>query len=81
MLINETVDESYEYKNLGVVKNYVGSFSSNVENNIDKTRRKAGMIFTSGFHYRKVNPFVYIKFWRQAYLPSLPYGNELLLPL
>ena len=44
LLGNETVDERYEYKNLGVVKNYVGSFSSNVEDNIDKTRKKAGMI-------------------------------------
>ena len=31
VLGNETVDERYEYKNLGVVKSYVGSFSSNVE--------------------------------------------------
>ena len=77
MLRNETVDERYEYKNLGVVKNYVGSFSSNVEDNIDKTRKKAGMIFASGFDRRKVNPFVYIKFWRQACLPSLLYGVEL----
>ena len=77
VLGNETVDERYEYKNLGVVKNYVGSFSSNVEDNIDKTRKKAGMIFASGFDRRKVNPFVYIKFWRQACLPSLLYGVEL----
>ena len=27
-------------KNLGVVKNYVGSFSSNVEDNTDKTRKR-----------------------------------------
>ena len=74
---NEAVDERYEYKNLGVVKNYVGSFSSNVEDNIDKTRKKAGMIFASGFDRRKVNPFVYIKFWRQACLPSLLNGVEL----
>ena len=55
---NEIVDERYEYKKLGVVKNYAGSFSSNVEDNIDKTRKKAGMIFASGFDRRKVNPFV-----------------------
>ena len=63
MLGNETVDERYEYKNHGVVKNYVGSFSSYVEDNIDKTRKKAGMIFASGFDRRKVNLFVYTKFW------------------
>ena len=56
VLGNETVDERYEYKNLAVVKNYIGSFSSN----IDKTRKYAGMIFASGFDRRKVNPFVYI---------------------
>ena len=77
MLGNETVDERYEYKNLGVVKNYVGSFSSNVEDNIDKTRRKAGMMFASGFDRRKVNPSVYTKFWRQARLPSLLYGVKI----
>ena len=45
ILGEETVDELYEYKNLGVLKNYIGSFSSNVEDNIEKTRSKAGMIF------------------------------------
>ena len=40
VLGNEIVHERYEYKNLGVVKNYAGSFSSNVEDNIDKTRKK-----------------------------------------
>ena len=39
------VDELYEYKNLGVLKNYVGSFSSNVEDNIDKTRKKSWLDF------------------------------------
>ena len=42
---NDIVDEVYEYKNLGVLKNYVGSFSSNVTENIEKTRKKAGMVF------------------------------------
>ena len=72
-----TVDELYEYKNLGVLKNYIGSFSSNANDNIDKTRKKAGMIFSSNFDCRKVNPFIYIKFWSQACLPSLLYGSEL----
>ena len=72
-----TVDELYEYKNLGVLKNYIGSFSSNVEDNIDKTQKKAGMIFSSNFDCRKVNPFIYIKCWSQACLPSLLYGSEL----
>ena len=68
-----TVDELYEYKNLGVLKNYIGSFSSNVEDNMDKTWK---MIFSSNFDRRRVNPFIY-KFWSQACLPSLLHGSEL----
>ena len=39
------VDELFEYKNLGVVKNYVSSFGLNVDDNIEKVREKAGMLF------------------------------------
>ena len=77
LLGDESVDELYEYKNLGVVKNYTGSFSSNVQDNIDKTRKKAGMIFSANFDRRKVNPLIYVKFWWQACLPILLYGSEL----
>ena len=72
-----TVDELYEHKNLCVLKNYIGIFSFNVEDNIDKARKKAGMIFSSNFDLRKVNTFIYIKFWSQACLPSLLYSSEL----
>ena len=75
---NDIVDEVCEYKNLGVLKNYVGSFCSNVTGNIEKTRKKAGMIFSSKFDRRKTNPLAYIKFWKQACLPSLLFGSELL---
>ena len=77
ILGNDNVNELYEYKNLGVVENYIGSFSSNFEENIDKTRKKAGMLFSASFDRRKVNLLVYIKLWRQACLPSLLYGTEL----
>ena len=77
ILGNDDVNELYEYKNLGVVKNYIGSFSSNVEVNIDKTRKKAGMLFSATFDRCKVNPLVYVKLWRQACLPSLLHGTEL----
>ena len=69
VLVGESVAELYEYKNLGVAKNYIGSFSANADDNIDKTRKKAGMLFSSNFDRRKVNPLTYIKFWRQACLP------------
>ena len=69
--------ELYEYKNLGVVKNYVGSFSSAVDDDIDKTRKNVGMIFSSYFDHQKVNPLIYIKFWKQSCLPSLLCDGEL----
>ena len=79
-LLGDTeVEELYEYKNLGVLKNYVGSFSSNIDDNIDKTRRKVGMLFSSSFDRRKVNPLICVKFWRQACLPTLLYGAELFM--
>ena len=77
-LDDDTVEELYEYKNLGVLKNYCGSFTSNISDNIDKTLKKAGMIFSSNVDRRKTNPLIYVKFWRQACLPSLLFGAELL---
>ena len=71
------VDELYEYKNLGVLKNYAGSFTSNILDNIEKTRKKAGMIFSSDFDGRKTKPLIYIKFWKQVRLPCLLFGAEL----
>ena len=79
ILEREIVDELYELKSLGVLKNYIGSFSSNVDDNIEKTRSKAGMILSSNLDRRKVNPLIFVKFWRQVCLPSLLFGAELLL--
>ena len=59
------------------IKNYVNSFASNVEDNIEKAHKKAGMIFSSDFNRRKTKPLICIKCWRQAYLPSLLFGTEL----
>ena len=70
--------EIVEYKNLGVLKNYIGSFSSNVDDNIEKTCSKAGMIFSSNLGRRKVNLLIFVNFWRQACLPSLLFGAELI---
>ena len=77
MLGDAIVNELYEYKNLGVLKNYVNSFASNVEDNIEKARKKVGMIFSSDFNRRKTDTLIYITFWRQACLPSLLLGTEL----
>ena len=76
---DDTVEELYKYKNLGlgVLQNYCGSFASNVSDNIDKTRKKAGMIFSSNVDRRKTNPPIYIKFCRQACLHSVLFGAEL----
>ena len=77
MLGEFVVDELFEYKNLGVLKNYVSFFASNVHDNIEKARKKAGMNFSSDFGRSKTNPLIYVKFWRQACLPSLLFGIEL----
>ena len=81
VLGSETVEELYEYQDLGVLKNFAGSFSSSLIDNIEKTQRKVRMLFSANFDRRKVNPFVYIhiyiKFWSQACLPSLLFGSEL----
>ena len=46
---DDIVEELYEYKNLGVLKNYTGSFSSNVTDNIEKTSKNDGIVFSSSF--------------------------------
>ena len=40
MLGDYVVDELFEYKNLGVLKNYVSSFASNVDEDIEKARKR-----------------------------------------
>ena len=37
------------------------------------------MIFSSNFDCRKVNPLIYVKFWRQACLPTLLNVAELFM--
>ena len=76
VLGDDNVDELYEYKNLGVLKYYVGSISSNIDDNIEKTEKKAGMIFLYNLDHCKINSLVYVTFWRQACLLSLLYGAE-----
>ena len=72
LLGHTAVFELCEYKNLGVLKNYANSFSTNVEDKIEK----AGMIFAYNFDHRKTKHLIYIKFWREACLPSLLFGVE-----
>ena len=45
MLGDSVVDQLLEYNNFGVLNNYVNSFPSNVDDNIEKARKKAGMYF------------------------------------
>ena len=71
------MEELYEYKNLGVLKNYVGSFSSNIDDNIDKTRKKCWYVIFVQFWSPESHPLIYVKFWRQACLPTLLYDAEL----
>ena len=37
---DDIVEELYEYNNLGVLKNYIRSFFSNVTDNIEKRQEK-----------------------------------------
>ena len=67
------IDEKDEYVNLGVYKNYCGSF---VDENIAKTKR-AGMLFSANFVRKYVNPMIYLKFWKQACIPALLFGAEI----
>ena len=56
ILGNDDVNELYEYKNLGVVKSYIGSFSSNVEENIDKMGKKEECYFQLTLLIVKLTP-------------------------
>ena len=71
------IDERDEYTNLGVYKNYCGSFAKNIDESITKTRKKAGMLFAATFDRRRTNPMVYLKFWKQSCIPTLLFGSEL----
>ena len=69
--------EKSEHVNLGVFKNYCGSFDKNIDENITKARKKAEMLFSVDFDRRRMNPMVYIEFWRQGCIPALLFGAEL----
>ena len=51
-----SIYELSEYVNLEVFKNYCGSFDTNIDENITKTRKKAGMLFSANFDRRRTNP-------------------------
>ena len=56
---------------------YCGSFSKNVDENIVKTRKKAGMLFSANVARKCVNPMIYLKFWKQVCIPMLLFGTEI----
>ena len=70
------IEEAKEYTNLGIYKNYCGSFATNIDENITKARKKAGMLFSTRFDRRRTNPLVYLKIWKQACIPCLLFGSE-----
>ena len=72
-----SIYELSEYVNLGVLKNYCGSFDKNIDETITKTRKKAGMLFSANFDRRRTNPLIYVKFWKKACIPALLFGAEL----
>ena len=75
---DEVVEESNEYKNLGIVKNYVSSFQSDLDEAIEKNKKKGWNDFKWLYQPQKYKPSdIYIKLWRQACLPTLLFGSEL----
>ena len=72
-----SIYELSEYVSLRVFKNYCGSFDKNIDENITKTRKKAGMLFSANFDRRQTNPLIYVKFWEKACIPALLFGAEL----
>ena len=70
-------EELKEYTNLGIYKNYYGSFATNIDENITKVRKKSGMLFSARFDKRRPDPFVYLKIWKQVCIPCLLFSSEL----
>ena len=57
--LGEKVVEEDQYKNLGVVKTFAGSFQFGIDEAIEKTRKKAGMIFNGCTdRKKKTNPTI-----------------------
>ena len=74
---DEVVGESNEYKNLGIVKNYVDSFQSDVEEASEK-QEKGWNDFKWLYRPQKYKPSdICIKLWRQVCSPTLLFGSEL----
>ena len=70
-------EEFKEYTNLGIYKNYCGSFATNIDENITKARKKSGMLFSARFDRRRTNPLVYHKIWKQTCITCLLFASEL----
>ena len=70
----KVVEEEDQYKNLGVVKNYAGSFQFDVDEVIEKRKKKARMTLKVA---KKTNPTIYVKLWKQVCLPSILFESEL----
>ena len=71
------IEEVKEYTNLGIYKNYCCSLATNIDENIMKASKKAGMLFSARFDRRRTNRLVKLKIWKQACIPCLLFGSEL----
>ena len=79
VLGDDAVEERYEYTNIGVLKKLLWLICCQFSNYIDKTDKKAGMIFSSNVDRRKTDLLIYVKFRRHARIPSLLFGAELFM--
>ena len=72
------IEELKDYTDLGIYKNYCGSFVTNIDENITKARKRSGMLFSARFDRRtNPKPLVYLKIWKQARIPCLLFDSEL----
>ena len=77
VIASSPIEELKEYTNLGIYKNYCGSFATNIDENITKVRKKSSMLFSARFDRRRTTPLVYLKTWKQACISCLLFGSEL----
>ena len=72
----------YEYKNVRVYENYCGSFLvahvlQILMKILKNTRKISGMIFSANIDRHKINPLIYVTYWKQFSLTSLLLGSEI----
>ena len=73
------IENLKQHTNLGIYKNYCGSFATIIDENITKARKKSGMLFSARFDKRSTNPLDTSRFGNKhvfhAYCLAQSYGT------